>query len=117
MVQYPREGSCVGGMGSKHATEVVDLVYEMWIRYFGCPGTFMSDNGGDFTNDLFEELCEVLNIIDAKTAAYSPFSNDIVERHNAVLGETVRHLLNDADLKCTPNLAVSWGFSAKNSCW
>ena len=31
---------------TKRATEIVDLVSEMWIKYFGAPGTFMSDNGG-----------------------------------------------------------------------
>ena len=99
---------------TKRATEIVDLVSEMWIKYFGAPGTFMSDNGGEFSNELFEELCCTLNIIDAKTAPYSSFSNGTVERHNAVLGETVSKLLNDSDLNCTPSLVVNWGVSAKN---
>ena len=100
---------------SKKATEIVHIVSEMWIKYFGAPGTFMSDNGGEFSNELFEELCGSLNIIDAKTAPYSGFSNGTVERHNGVLAETVSKLLNDPELNCTPSLAVSWGVSAKNS--
>ena len=107
--------SLAGIVNTKKAPEIVELVYEMWIRYFGPPVTFMSDNGGEFSNELYQELCMTLNIIDAKTAAHSPFSNGIVEKHNAVLGETIKRLLDDAELKCTPRLAVSWGVSAKNS--
>ena len=41
----------------------------------------MSDNGGEFANNEFKDVCEALNIYVKVTAAESPFSNGIVERH------------------------------------
>ena len=74
---------------------------------------FLTDNGGEFTNELFTEMTDMLNIVDTTTAAESPFSNGIVERHNAVLAGSIRKVL--LDTKCKPSIAVSWALSAKNS--
>ena len=95
MIDAATRYSIAGIVRSKNAKEIVGLVFDMWIMYFGAPGTFMSDNGGEFSNELFQELCMDLNIIDAKTAANSAFSNGIVEKHNAVLGDTIKRLLDD----------------------
>ena len=54
-----------------------------------------------------------INITVKTTPAYSPFSNGIVERHNAILAETMVKTLDD--LKCEPELALSWALSAKNA--
>ena len=50
----------------------------------------MSDNGGEFANSDFMDMCEQLNIIPLTTAAESPWSNGINERHNAILGNTIK---------------------------
>ena len=47
------------------------------------------------------------------TAAESPWTNGLVERHNAVLGLTVRKIMDDLD--CDIDIAVGWTISAKNS--
>ena len=100
---------------SQNAPEIVEAVYEMWIKYFGCPQKFLSDNGGEFSNDLYTELCHFLNTEVCSTAAYSPFSNGIVERHNAIIGEIIPKLVADSDINCSKDLAVAWACSAKNS--
>ena len=49
------------------------------------PGMIISDNGGDFNNSLFTNMAEMFNM--KSTAAESPWSNDIVEQHNAILAK------------------------------
>ena len=80
---------------------------------FGTPNKFLSDNGGEFISDEFVSMCENLNIRICTTAAYSPWSNGLVERHNAILGLTVSKILDDTE--CDLNVAVAWAVSAKNS--
>ena len=58
----------------------------MWISIFGAPSKFFGDNGGEFSNEDYMELCEAINITIKKTAAEAPFSNGLCER-NAVLKE------------------------------
>ena len=100
---------------SKSAPEIVNEVYEMWIRPYGCPKKFLSDNGGEFTNELYLELCHSMNVEVNTTAANSGFSNGTVERHNAIIGEVIQKLLDDPELDCSRDLAVSWACAAKNS--
>ena len=98
---------------TKHQDEVLRNIYLMWISYFGCPQTFLSDNGGEFSNDQFREMNEKLNVKNATTAAESPFSNGIVERHNLILYEAMCKTIKD--VKCEPKVALAWTVSAKNS--
>ena len=61
----------------------------MWIAYFGYPRKFLSDNGGEFINNSYQEMNEKLNIGTATTAAESPFSNEIADRHNLLKAEAM----------------------------
>lgn len=47
------------------------------------------------------------------TAAESPFSNGIVERHNAVIYESMMKTIDDCN--CDPEIALSYAVSAKNA--
>ena len=85
----------------------------MWISYFGYPCKFMSDNGGEFSNEKFREMNEKLNIETATTAAESPFSNGMVERHNLTLAEAMFKTIDD--VHCEPKIALAWAVCAKNS--
>lgn len=98
---------------SKRKEVIVKKIFEIWIGTFGCAGKFMVDNGGEFDNSEFIDFCEKLNIRIVTTAAESPWSNGIVERHNAIIGETVRKIMNDQN--CELEVALSWAISAKNS--
>ena len=98
---------------SKRQDEIIRNVYLMWISYFGAPLKFLSDNGGEFSNDQYREMNEKLNIETCTTAGEAPFSNGIVERHNQILGEAFSKTLDD--VKCEPKIALAWAVSAKNS--
>ena len=47
-------------------------------------------NGAEFNNELLCEVCEQFNITMKSTAAEAPWSNIIVERHDAVLGKMIK---------------------------
>jgi transposase InsO family protein len=98
---------------SKRAEEIIDSIFSMWITYFGAPRKFLSDNGGEFSNDSFREMTEKLNIEAMTTAGESPFSNGIVERHNLIIAESMKKTL--LDIGCDPKMALAWAVSAKNS--
>ena len=46
-------------------------------------------------------------------AAEAPWSNGLVERHNAILGYTIAKTIGY--VKCDLELALSWATAAKNS--
>ena len=92
---------------------VVKEVYLKWIGYFGAPQKFLADNGGGFANERYKEMNEKLNVETCNTAAESPFSNGMCERHNSVLKEMVLKLIQDG--VCSAEVAVAWSVSAKNS--
>ena len=95
--------------------ELVDAFIKHWIAIFGAPGTIFSDNGGEFSNDLFHDLGEQFNINVKTTPVKSPWSNGIVERHNSVLGKIVNKLILDENNKYPIDVIVAWAVSAKNA--
>ena len=98
---------------SKNPEEVIDKIFQIWISIFGPPKRFLSDNGGEFSNQQFHSLCESFNITVMTTAAEAPWSNGLCERHNAVLADMLEKTV--ADNKCTLKTALSWSIHAKNS--
>ena len=98
---------------SKCKDVIVAAVLRIWISVFGCPGKILSDNGGEFSNDDFREMGEKLNTRITTTAAESPWSNGINERHNGILGEMIYKTMEDAN--CSLDVAISWAVCAKNS--
>ena len=100
-------------ISSKQQDVIVHCVYLNWICHFGSPRKFLTDNGGEFSNERFREMSEKLNIESTTTAAESPFSNGIVERHNLILAEAMIKVIDD--VKCSPDIALAWAVSAKNA--
>ena len=98
---------------SKEPRTIIDGICKAWIAIFGPPEKFITDNGGEFANPHFIELCESMNIRILTTAAYSPWSNGLVERHNATLAEMLHRVL--ADQKTSIENALAWSLQAKNS--
>ena len=63
---------------SKKKEEAVDAFIKHWIAVFGAPGMMLSDNGGEFSNDLFHVLGEQFNINVKIAPGESPWLNGIV---------------------------------------
>ena len=75
-----------------------------WIAIFEAPVRFLSDNGGESNNYDFQDMSGDLNVEIATTAAESPRSNGVVERHNAVTGNMVDMII--ADTECSLEIAL-----------
>ena len=73
---------------------------------FDPPKKFLSDNGGEFANELFLELAESLSIRVLNTVAESPWSNGLVERHNGILREMLEKIMEECSdlLQLSPEL-------------
>ena len=98
---------------SKHRDTIIDNILKIWIPLFGTPRKILSDNGGEFSNEDFLEMGEKLNTTVTTTAAESPWSNGVNERHNGILGEMVLKTMEDS--KCSVEKALCWSLAAKNS--
>ena len=99
---------------NKRPETIIDRIFEIWVKIFGIPKEIFSDNGGEFVNNDLITLAEDLGIVIKTTAAHSPFSNGVVERHNGLIGETYSKIIED--VKCSPRVALSWSTNSKNSC-
>ena len=85
-----------------------------WISTFGPPEKFLADNGGEFANRKFLDVCEDMNIRVLHTAGESPWSNGLVERHNATLSEMLHKLVEEND-SLGVEVALAWAVQAKNN--
>ena len=76
-------------ISSKHRDTIITAVLKCWIALFGAPKLFLCDMGREFNNADYREMGEKLNTTVKSTAAESPWSNGVNERHNGILGEMV----------------------------
>ena len=79
-----------------HATRSsATTVTPSWISVNGLPEKFLRDNGGEFGNDNFTNMCETTYINSKLTGAESLWSNGLVERHNFILGHMLDCILEE----------------------
>ena len=81
---------------NKEAVTCAEALIERWVGPFGCPKSIHSDQGREFTNKLWEDLCRALEIRKTKTPPYSPQSNS-VERFHRTLNTLFRLYLERDD--------------------
>ena len=98
---------------SKKKEIIIDNLFKHWIGIFGTPHRILSDNGGEFANSEFIDMCENLNINFITTAAEAAWSNGMVEKHNHIIGEAVYKITED--IHCSVEVALCWAINAKNS--
>ena len=104
--------SCI--VRSKEPQVIVEKIIEIWIGTgIGPPRKFLCDNGREFANNLFLDLCENMNVQVIHTAAYSPFSNGLCERNHAVIDEMVLKIKAEQP-ECSLEVALAWAINAKN---
>ena len=113
LIDHVSRFSAASYVTSKKADEIISKIFKTWISIFGPPQKFLTDNGGEFLNNEFIQLCESFNIVVMTTAAESPWSNGLCERHNSVLGAMLQKIT--AEGKCDQDTALCWAIHAKNS--
>lgn len=62
------------------ASRVHHAFLDHWITYFGPPRVIQTDNGRQFTSNLFAELVDMLRASHHFTIRYHPQANGLVER-------------------------------------
>ena len=100
---------------SKKREEVVDAFIKHSVAIFRAPDKILSDNGAEYSNDLFHVLGEQFNINVKTTPGKPPWSNGIAEQHNAVLGRMVYKLMLSKNRKYPVEVILAWAVSAKNA--
>ena len=113
LIDHLSRFSAAAVVKSKKPNEIIAKVFQCWISIFGPPKRFLHDNGGEFVNSEFLELCESFNIVVLTTAAESPWSNGLCERHNAVLADMLDKIIEER--QCDLETAICWAVHAKNS--
>ena len=97
---------------NKRKETIVEGILIHWIKWFGPAKKFLWDNGGEFLNNEVVELAEKCNIVIKATAAESPWSNGLCERHNAIIGDNIHKIR--LDVGCSVEVALAWALCAKN---
>ena len=98
----------------KKPSTIIDNVMQMWIgNGFGAPAKFLADNGGEFANVEFKDMCENLNIEVLHTAAESPWQNGLCERNHAVVDQCLEKIVEE-NSKLNLQVALAWAINAKN---
>ena len=99
---------------SKEKQVVINKIIEMWIGTgIGSPAKILCDNGGEFGNAEFMDMCENFNIRVMSTAAFAPFSNGLCERNHAVIDDMVLKIIADQP-NCSLPVALVWAVNSKN---
>nr|GEV02991.1 reverse transcriptase domain-containing protein [Tanacetum cinerariifolium] len=81
--------------------EVKKFIWDSNVCRFGLPGEIISDNGKQFRDNPFKDLCEKLNIKQIFASVKEPQSNGQVERANHGLGERIKASNGDTPFSLT----------------
>lgn len=98
----------------KNAETIMTAFFETWVTLMGRPMKILIDNGGEFSNAVMTAACEDLGVELRTTAAHSPFSNGVCERHNGIIADAY-YKLKDEMPRTDPAIILAWATNGKNS--
>ena len=101
-------------INNKEPDSIVKCIMNTWVPVFGLMAGLHSDLGGEFSNDVLQEVASQLGINISTTAAYSPHQNGLNERNHAVVDMMITRMIL-SDPKLSPEMALLWALNAKNS--
>ena len=67
------------------AQATAKMLWENFIRHYGFPEKFLSDQGRNFESELISELSKLAQVEKVHTTPYHPMTNDQCERFNSTL--------------------------------
>ena len=77
------------------APTVAQVLVQRFFSQFGLPRQIHSDQGREFESNLFQELCQMLEIDKTRTTPWHPSSNGMVERFNKTLAAMLRQMCSE----------------------
>lgn len=98
---------------TKRSCEIVKHFPHDWITVHGPPQKLLSENYEEFNSDEARQMAENFNIEIKTKAAYSSWSNGLMERHNQKLTEIIMKVR--ASNSCDWRTAMDWALMAKNT--
>lgn len=72
-------------LSDQKATTIAKVFVEEIICRHGTPEKLLTDQGTNFTSELFQEICKLLDIEKLQTTSYHPETNGIVERSHQTI--------------------------------
>ena len=76
------------------AEDICEALYSIFTR-MGFPEEILSDNGPQFSSELYVQVCKMLNIKISHSSIYHPQSNGMVERLNGTLKTMLRKVVTE----------------------
>lgn len=77
----------------KDAESVTTAFMNHYVTLFGPPRTLQTDQGSEFINNLFREVCHMVQTRTTYTTAYHPQANGAIERSNRVVKDALASLV------------------------
>jgi dUTP pyrophosphatase len=88
---------------TKETQEVTRVLVERFIGQYGCPRSIYSDNGKEFSSQIFQSMCQALGVVKKNSPPYCPQGNK-VERVHRTLNAFMRMTLAHEDKQWNRNL-------------
>ena len=80
---------------SNNAKTAIKTILHQWIIKFGPPLYLVTDRGSEYVTKEMANFCTLMGISYLTRAAYSPWTNGLVEVQNRNLGTHLRNFLHD----------------------
>jgi len=80
---------------NKEAQTVADAFIKDYVTLFGPPRLLVADNGREFHNRLFSQVCRIIRTQTHYTTRYHPEANGMVERSNRVVKDALATLIGE----------------------
>ena len=93
-------------MPDQNAETIANAMVEGFIAKFGCPLQIHTDQGRNFTGNLFTQMCQLLQIVKTRTTPYHPASNAQVKQFNKTLLQIIRAYLKGNQRTWDENLQL-----------
>ena len=82
----------------KQAETVANAFIQEYVTLFGAPKVLVTDNGSEFNNRLFAEVCKLVQIKASLTTPFHPSSNGMIERIHRTIKDSLSILSDESPL-------------------
>lgn len=100
---------------NKMAKTIAKAIVENFILVYGPMKQFRTDMGTEYKNELFSEICNLLNIQHDISTAYHHQSVVSIERNHRVFNDYIKSYVND--ISEWDDYLIFFTYTSKNSCF
>ena len=101
---------------NQKAKTVAETLWEKYLSQYGWPEKILTDQGGSFEAELFDELCKETKIAKIRTCPYRPQGNGQVERFNKTLLNMIGTLNPEEKVDWTGKIqALTYAYNCTSS--